>query len=395
MKPNACIRCLLVDPSLFTGPYDAALTEGLLAAGVAPLWATRPARRGEEDEIAHEHVRAIFYLRSDDTAVPHRLRALLKGCAHLAGLVRLLRLVASYRPHVVHVQWAVLPLLDAIVLWLIRWRVPVVMTVHDPTPNNGTRLTLLQRLGFDVPLRLADHLIVHTHGGRRKLVARGFDMTRVSVVPHGPLRLRARASEPRTDARYTFVLFGQIKDYKGVDVLVEALALLPREVRSNVRAIVAGRPLMDLAPLRARIAALSLEDTIELRPQRLSEQEMADLFEAADCFVFPYREIDASGVYFLTKGLRKWVIASGIGIFAEDIEDGCDGTLIPSGNAECLARALQHAATTRPSVPQTPIQDSWHDIGRATRRVYEHVLRRRTQAIPLAEEGAADVESGR
>ena len=30
------LRVLLVDPSLFTAPYDAALTRGLLEAGVEP-----------------------------------------------------------------------------------------------------------------------------------------------------------------------------------------------------------------------------------------------------------------------------------------------------------------------------------------------------------------------
>ena len=41
------IEALLVDPSLFTAPYDAALTSGLVAAGVDPMWATRPQRRND------------------------------------------------------------------------------------------------------------------------------------------------------------------------------------------------------------------------------------------------------------------------------------------------------------------------------------------------------------
>ncbi len=52
---------------------------------------------------------------------------------------------------------------------------------------------------------------------------------------------------------------------------------------------------------------------------------MADLFADTDCFVFPYRQIDASGVYFLTKSLNKWTIATRVGIFAEDFQDGAQG----------------------------------------------------------------------
>ena len=36
MSDPARLRVLLIDPSLFTAPYDATLTEGLVAAGVTP-----------------------------------------------------------------------------------------------------------------------------------------------------------------------------------------------------------------------------------------------------------------------------------------------------------------------------------------------------------------------
>ncbi len=50
------------------------------------------------------------------------------------------------------------------------------------------------------------------------------------------------------------------------------------ELRARARVLVAGRPLMDLEPALARIAELGLEQTIEVRAHRHSEQEMAELF---------------------------------------------------------------------------------------------------------------------
>lgn len=393
MKSNERIRTLLVDPSLYTGPYDAALTEGLRAAGVEPVWATRPTRRGDEDEIPRDHVAAIFYRRSDDaSALRGWMRSLFKGCSHIVGLIRLMRLIAQRKPQVIHVQWAVLPLIDAIAFWLIRLRTPIVMTVHDPTPYNGSRLPLFQQFGFDLPIRVANHVIVHTRSGKRKLVARGIDAAKISVVPHGPLRLRAtaRAVDRAGDDRYTFVLFGEIKEYKGLDILVEALGLLPTEVRDRLRVVAAGRARMDLAAIHALIEALSLGGTVEISPRRFSDQEMADLFAAADCFVFPYREIDASGVYFLTKALRKWTIASRVGVFAEDLVEDRDGALIPSGDAQALANALQHAALTRPTVAARSVHDSWSEIGQATRAAYERVLNKHAHPVQVADAGAAD-----
>jgi glycosyltransferase involved in cell wall biosynthesis len=130
---------------------------------------------------------------------------------------------------------------------------------------------------------------------------------------------------------------------------------------------------MDLAPLLARIATLGLQDTIEVWARRLSEAEMADLFEQADCFVFPYRQIDASGVYFLTKALGKWIIASRVGIFAEDVHEGVQGALVPPGDVGALAAALASALEERP-IPRATAPDlAWLDIGRATRKLYDQV----------------------
>ncbi len=148
------LRVLLVDPSLFTEPYDAALTDGLVEAGVTPTWAVRPARKGDREIIAREHIDDFFYRHVDKlTAWPSSLRATAKGLAHAAGLAKLLRRVVTRRPDVVHFQWAVVPPLDALAMALIRQFCPVVVTVHDTTPYNGERLSALQDLAFDLPHR--------------------------------------------------------------------------------------------------------------------------------------------------------------------------------------------------------------------------------------------------
>jgi glycosyltransferase involved in cell wall biosynthesis len=376
--PSRPTRAFLVDPSLFTAPYDAALTEGLVAAGVEPTWAVRPTRAGDRQEIAREYVDDFFYRRTDALALPGPLRASCKGIAHALGLGRLARLVRARKPDVVHFQWAVLPLLDTAAIAWIRRSCPVVLTVHDTTPINGDRLSSLQKLAFDLPARLADKVIVHTQAGRRALLARGFPSSKVSVIAHGPLRLQTKATPARRarDSRWTLVLFGEIKPYKGVDVLIEAVAQLPASVREQARFIVAGRPRMDLAPLDERLKVLGLGAAVEIRPGRLSEDELAELFEEADCFLFPYRQIDASGAYFLVKALGKWVIASRVGIFAEDVQDGVTGTLVPPDDPRALAAALGDAILARLEPAAVDCEHDWTAIGWQTRALYHDAHRR-------------------
>lgn len=361
----------LIDPSLFTAPYDAALTRGLLAAGVRPTWLTRPLRAGERAELCPQLTEAFFYRRIETAAwVPRRLQPALKGCAHLAGIVRLIWKLRRTTPDAVHVQWAVLPLVDIVAMALIRRWCPLILTAHDTAPFNS--LSWLQRLGHALPARLAHQVIVHTGAGREALLRHGVPDERISVIPHGPLRLSLRAQPPAAlDARWTAVLFGEIKPYKGLDVLIEAVAALPMAVRRQLRVVVAGRPRMSVAPLAARIAALGLGEQFELRLRRVSEEEVAALFAEADGFVFPYRQVDASGVYCLVKPLGKWLIASRVGIFAEDMAEGANGRLVPPGDAPALAEALQHAITARPRGAVVPPRTSWSAIGLATRALYE------------------------
>jgi glycosyltransferase involved in cell wall biosynthesis len=167
------------------------------------------------------------------------------------------------------------------------------------------------------------------------------------------------------------VLFGELKPYKGLDILVEAVAALPLPLRRQLRVIVAGRPRMDIAPLVSRIAALGLGGQFELRLRRLSEEEMAALFAEADGFVFPYRQIDASGVYYLVGSLGKWLIASRVGVFAEEMSSRAQGTLVPPEDVPALAQALHRAIAERPRGSACENEIPWSDIGRATRALYE------------------------
>jgi glycosyltransferase involved in cell wall biosynthesis len=379
------LRVLLVDPSLFTAPYDAALNEGLKSAGVRPTWAVRPTRAADRQELPADVSEPLFYGWIErQTRLSPKLRTLAKGVSHAWGLAKLVQRVVQKKPDVVHFQWVVVPPLDSLAMLLLATFSPLVLTVHDTVPYNGDRMSWLQRWGFELPLRLCDRIIVHTRAGREALLARGLSPEKVSVIPHGALPLRERptpaALTHAPDGLYRFVAFGEMKQYKGLDVLMEALALMPEQTRNQARVIIAGRPRMDLAPLTSCIERLGLSELVELRARRLSEPEMADLFHLADCFVFPYRQIDASGVYFLVKSLGKWLIASRVGVFAEDVLDGAQGELVAVADAQALADAMTAAVAGRRAPVPVAAGTDWADIGKATSELYRNLRASRAKA---------------
>jgi glycosyltransferase involved in cell wall biosynthesis len=380
MTPAGRLKALLVDPSLFTAPYDAGLMGGLQEADVDCQWVTRPLRRGERAELPSAATLPIFYRRVDRLdGVPAALGALLKGLSHGLGLARLIRLAHRSRCDLVHIQWAVIPILDAVAIWLLRRGRPVVLTVHDTLPYNGSTLPLPQRAGFFWPARVASQVIVHTKVGADRLAEAGVKADKINIVPHGPLALPAFAQRktpsPPSDKRLkTFVLFGQMKAYKGIDILVEAIAALPEALRAKSRFVVAGAAMMDMKPIEARIEAAGLKPAIELRYGRLSEEEMADLFDCADVFVLPYRAVDASGVFYLLRAQAKWIIASRVGVFAEDFVEGVDGETVRPGDIDDLARAIGRAVEREGPRDARARGATWTDIGLKTRAVYQRAI---------------------
>ena len=380
--PTPILTVLQVDPSLFTAPYDAALSGGLAANGVVPAWATRGIRPAEEDLLVNHASHRFFYPLTDGprrrAGMPWRA---LKGAEHLAGLIRLNRLVERDGFDVVHMQWAPLPMLDRRAIERVRRRAPVVMTVHDIVPFNGRPVSRLQRDGYERVLAAADHLIVHSETGREALLARGHADGRISVIPHGLLPLPPGEAEPRDKAgRWRVLLFGRIQPYKGADLLVEALGLIEPALRDRLDVIVAGEPQMPIEPIVQRAAALGLGDAFTLRDSRLSEAAMAALLRSADAFVFPYRSIDASGVLHLVVELDRWLIASDLGAFRGVIGDGA-GELVPPGDAAALAKAITGSIGRRPAARPATEVPGWAEIGARTRAVYERVIADRRRGV--------------
>jgi glycosyltransferase involved in cell wall biosynthesis len=375
------LTALLIDPALFTAPYDNALSGGLLSNAVRPHWVTRPLRANEERELTKGEISETFYALTDGARRrTSRIWKFIKGFEHLIGLKSVIWMAREGHIDLVHMQWLVIPVIDGWAIKRLQRYCPVVLTVHDTTPFNGKAVSLLQRFGFFRTIQTVDHVIVHTERGAEAL-SRHVDPAKVSVIPHGILTLRQpkRVAPPARTDRWRIVQFGRIQHYKGVDLLVEALGRMSQHDRARISVLVAGEPSIDMAPLLTRAAALGLtKEVIEFRLERQSEAEISEILADADAFVFPYREIEASGVLFLVAPYKKWIVASRIGTFFEIVGDDLTrGELFPANDIGALAAALSNSIGKRPSRDLASNVPSWDAIGAMTRSVYDVVLSQR------------------
>jgi glycosyltransferase involved in cell wall biosynthesis len=334
------MKLAVIDPSLFTIPYDAALCDALVDAGAELRLYGRGFRDGESMP-GRTRVIPHFYAASERlrSALPLKAVRLLKGVEHTADMLRLKRLLAADRPDVIHFQWAPLPAVDKRLMASFSAIAPTVLTVHDTTPFNGSPNSSLQQMGALAVFGAFDQLIVHTEAGRRALEQRGVDPARIAVIPHGVLAL-GTAEPKRAGGEKTILLFGKIKHYKGTDLLIEAFAKLPEAMRRTTRLRIVGEPYIDIEPLKARAAELGIADRIDWDPRYVGDAEIGSILAAADVLAFPYREIDASGVLMGSFRYGKPIVATQIGAFRELLRDGEHGRLVPPEDPPVLARAL-------------------------------------------------------
>jgi len=369
------LKILMIDASLFTGPYDDGITQGLEANDVRVAWACRDLRSDEEYQfIRSRQVAGVFYPGMIGSAKhANVLKKVKKGISHGASLFRLWIYVRKNRPDLIHFQWLAFPLLDGILIWYLRQLAPVLLTIHDTVPFNGNPTSRLQLIGFSRVTRLVDHIIVHTQKAAETIKSVSVSATPVSVIAHGPLgRLQDGEKKQTSDIKWNIVFFGKIQAYKGVDILLDAVALIPPEIRQQIRITIAGELLVDENSLLDKVRRSGIADCIQFRFGHQKEKDMNDILYQADAFVFPYRQIDASGVFYLVAPLSKWLIASDIGIFHEMIEEGINGSLVPKEDSASLAEALIASVGMKPKSRVTI--DSWEAIGKTTKHVYMEAL---------------------
>ncbi len=134
------------------------------------------------------------------------------------------------------------------------------------------------------------------------------------------------------------LFFGFIRNYKGLDLLLEAMALLPESL-NDVNLLIAGEYYEDSAPYDKIIKEKQIENRIELHTKFIPNDDVRLYFSAADIVAQPYRNATQSGVSQIAYHFETPMIITNVGGLAELVPHGeagwvCDPT------AESLAEAI-------------------------------------------------------
>ncbi len=197
-------------------------------------------------------------------------------------------------------------------------------------------------------LTRAGTVLTHSAGqaAQARDLAPGAAVRTARIPPHLPAAARCLpggAPPPDPPARCHLLFFGIVRPYKGLDVLLHALAGAP----AHVTLTVAGEFWGGTTETDKLIAELGLAGRVSLRPGYVPATAIPALFAAADALVLPYREATASQNALLAFAHGVPVITTTAGALAEAVRDGVDGLTCAPGDAADLLRALTQISDPR------------------------------------------------
>lgn len=143
--------------------------------------------------------------------------------------------------------------------------------------------------------------------------------------------------------RLELLFFGFIRPYKGLDVLVNALAQLDDP---QVHLTVVGEPWLPAAELRKHIDA-KRAPSIELHLDYVDDAAAADFFGRADLVVLPYLSASGSAVAAMAFHYGRPILATRTGGFPDVIDEGETGFLVDPGSVEALVNVIRPLTRAR------------------------------------------------
>ncbi|MBE2218694.1 MAG: glycosyltransferase [Ignavibacteria bacterium] len=135
----------------------------------------------------------------------------------------------------------------------------------------------------------------------------------------------------------TVLFFGFIRDYKGLDILIDSF----KELDDSYHLIIAGEVYGDFKKYEEQISRLGLAGRISLHVKYIPETEIPLYFSASDVCVLPYRTATQSGIIGMSYHFDLPVIVTNTGGLAEMVEENTTGLIVQKVDSAEIAAALK------------------------------------------------------
>lgn len=316
----------------------------------------------------------------------------------LSYYARLIRYAASAEPKIFHILWNnKIEVVDR--LLLVYYKLlgkKILFTAHNVNiRKRDGHDSWLNTISLKFQYRIVDGIFVHTDKMREELINEFHaSAEKITVIPFGintafpnteitPAEARQRLGIGQD--RKVLLFFGNIAPYKGLEYLVESLAILVG-LDSSYYLVIAGKPKNCpeyWARIKKAIDHKDFQQYIYLDGDFIPDDRVELYFKAADVLILPYTHIFQSGVLLTSYYFGLPVIASDVGSLREDVVEGKTGFIFKPRDSISLASTIvTHFHTEmyfRPEPTRAWIMQyanerySWLKVGELTCSAYSAV----------------------
>lgn len=261
-------------------------------------------------------------------------------------------------------------------------KVKLVHTVHNLLPHEAKEEDYKLYSSF---YEKCDALIVHNEESKRQLIQHfNINENRINVVPHGAYNVEAPVICQNKNGKVHFLMFGVIRHYKGLDILLNAISKIPSQDREKMDFIIAGRQYQNQndTDYKKMVSDLGISDCVRLVIRRIDDDELPELFGWADACIFPYTKIYGSGALLMAYAYNLPVIVSDVPVFVEETNNGKTGILFKNRDSKSLSEALITFSLLKENDKQSMKGEikylvehkyNWHTSAKITENIYKNI----------------------
>jgi glycosyltransferase involved in cell wall biosynthesis len=138
-------------------------------------------------------------------------------------------------------------------------------------------------------------------------------------------------------SKKNLLFFGFIRDYKGLDLLIEAFNTLD----NSYNLIIAGECYGSFDKYRDMINNSPLKENIHVFTDYIPDNKVPVFFGAADVCILPYKSATQSGITSIAYHFGVPIIATDVGGLKESITHESTGLIVPKPDKELLSESIK------------------------------------------------------
>ncbi len=316
------MKIFFVDPNNTTPRLNYPLVESLYKKGIEIKFFTawHQQKTAYYDKVYNAQVSYSFFSLSNKIKQPI-LRKLCKLFSYPVTLNSILKLVKKEKIQLVHFNWLIFPIIELhFIRKLQTMGIKVVLTQHNYFQHNITKL----KYGEMAVFKQVDRIICLS-----KYVASLFPLelqSKIIPIEHGNCfvkELEELGLEIDKSPSFIKAVFaGSISHYKGLDLLVEAMAFLrSKKQLPNLKIKIIGQGSKKYTGyLKKLIVNQELQNYFEFENRFVSYKEMLSQINQSDFGIMTYRSATQSSLPYIFASLYKPLLVTNVGGLPEQID---------------------------------------------------------------------------